>query len=233
MKPQSSAWAMIWDLDGTLVDTEHQHFAAWVRLCAELGKELSMAEFKPTFGRRNPDILTEWFGPLSPAQLDALSERKEEYFRMALAADAGQGTRIILPGVIALLELASIRGARHAVASSAPPENIEFIVDLVGLRSHFSAFISGTRVPHGKPAPDIFLAAADALHVSASRSLVVEDAAAGVQAARAASMLCLAVTNTVDAVALTAAGATRIVARLDDATVSSYVDPNSLFAHTT
>src|SRR5262249_43403078 len=79
---ESAVGAVVWDVDGTLVDTAELHFAAWVRLCGELGRPFSRDEFAATFGRRNPEIFAHLFGPVhSAAELDDLGFRKEEYYR--------------------------------------------------------------------------------------------------------------------------------------------------------
>ena len=89
-------------------------------------------------------------------------------------------------------------GYFQALASSAPIENIQLISEVLGLERYLTALVSGETVPHGKPAPDIFLKAAQQLHVEPSHSLVIEDAVAGVEAAHAAGMRCIAVAGNRD-----------------------------------
>ena len=89
-------------------------------------------------------------------------------------------------------------GYLQALASSAPIENIQLISEVLGLERYLTALISGETVPLGKPAPDIFLKAAQALHIESSYCLVIEDAVAGVEAAHAAGMRCIAVAGNRD-----------------------------------
>src|SRR4051812_41616238 len=80
-------WAAIWDVDGTLVDTAELHFAAWVRLCQELRRPFTRADFAATFGKRNPEILKQLFGPdFTDQQIAELGSRKEEYYKAAARA---------------------------------------------------------------------------------------------------------------------------------------------------
>src|SRR5262249_37462281 len=96
----SNAYAVLWDMDGTLVDTAELHFQAWVRLAGELKQPFTRADFAATFGRRNPEIIHVLFGNhYSAAQVDELGERKENYYR----AEAQNGVAL-LPGVRPLLE---------------------------------------------------------------------------------------------------------------------------------
>jgi beta-phosphoglucomutase len=174
----------LWDLDGTLVDTEANHYAAWRALMREeTGRDLSLDEFRPTFGLRNDDILVRYLGFAGDAaEIARLSERKEELFRASLERD-GVGTQ---PGALDLVAHLRALGARQAVASSAPPANIALIVRLLGLGDSFAAVVSGEEVARGKPAPDIFLRAADRLGLAPARTVVLEDAPAGVAAGKAA-----------------------------------------------
>src|SRR5436190_7636257 len=113
--------AVVWDMDGTLVDTAELHFAAWVRLARELDHPFSRADFAATFGRRNPEILRFLFGDhLTDAAVAELGERKENYYRTA----AEQGVEL-LPGVRPLLAALCAAGFKQAIGSSAPRGNLE------------------------------------------------------------------------------------------------------------
>jgi beta-phosphoglucomutase len=185
---QRARRAVIWDVDGVILDSGEQHRRAWAALAREHGFPYSDAVFWATFGMRNADIIPQLFGVREPARIVALGERKEELYRALLAASAKP-----LPGAIELLAALHAAGYRQALGSSAPPKNLEVIVALLGIGPYLDAIISGEQVARGKPAPDIFLAAAHALAVPPRRCLVIEDAPAGVQAAHAGGMMCLAV----------------------------------------
>lgn len=197
----------IWDLDGTLVDTEMNHYAAWRALLREDGRDLTRDEFKPTFGLRNDDVLVRHFGYSGDAaRISALSEHKEELFRASLVRD-GVRTQ---PGAHDLVEHLHALGmaghvVRQAIASSAPPANIDLMLRLLYLRDRFAAVVSAEEVAHGKPAPDIVLRAAERLGMPAAHCVVLEDAPAGVAAGRAAGSRVIAIASTFPREALGAA----------------------------
>jgi beta-phosphoglucomutase len=187
--PATESYGAIWDMDGTLVDTAELHFQAWEAVCRELGRDFSRADFAATFGRRNPEIFTALFGDrLSAVEAAKWGDRKEELYRAA----AGRGVEL-LPGVRALLEELHRAGFRQAIGSSAPRANLELILRLTGIERFFGAVIGMEETQRGKPDPQVFQVAAERLGVPAPRCVVLEDAVAGVQAARAAGMKCVAV----------------------------------------
>jgi len=198
----STSFGVLWDLDGTLVDTEANHYAAWRALVREYGRDLSHEEFRPTFGLRNDDVLTRYLGFAGDAvTLAALSERKEDLFRASLRRD-GVKTQ---PGALDLITHLRALGARQAVASSAPPANIALIVRLLGLENAFDAVVSSEEVARGKPAPDIFLRAAARIGLEPGRAVVLEDAPAGVAAGKAAGCKVIALVAGFPAEALSSA----------------------------
>jgi len=190
MTQASNHYAVIWDVDGTLVDTAELHFAAWVKLAGELDKPFSRADFAATFGRRNPEIIGTLFGAtFSKEEIEKLGVRKEDYYKAA----ARQGVAL-LPGVRRLLEELHASGFKQAIGSSAPRGNIDLILDLTGTQHFFDAVVSEADTQRGKPDPQVFLVGAEKLQMPPARCLVMEDAVAGVQAAKAAGMKCIAVT---------------------------------------
>jgi beta-phosphoglucomutase len=211
--------AVVWDMDGTLVDTADLHFAAWVQLARELDRPFSRAEFAATFGRRNPEILRFLFGDhLTDANVAELGERKENYYRAA----AEHGVEL-LPGVRPLLDGLHGAGFRQAIGSSAPRGNLDLILHLTGIQPYLEAIVSMEDTQRGKPDPEVFLVAARKLGVPPERALVLEDAVAGVEAAKAAGMRCIAVTfvghHATDQ--LRAAGADLVVPTLEQVSVQT------------
>jgi beta-phosphoglucomutase len=207
---QGALQAIIWDMDGVIVDSSDEHRRAWQQLAAEEGVAFSDADFWSTFGWSNAAIIPRFWGAnLSREQVDALANRKEIHFR-ALVREGITA----LPGALELLQAAHEAGLKQSLASSAPLENIRLMSDLLGLHRWLDAVVSGDRLPRGKPAPDIFLLAAEKLGVAPQHCLVIEDAPAGVAAAKAAGMRCLAVTTSHEASALTAAD--RVVSSLKE-----------------
>ncbi len=180
--------AVIWDLDGVIIDSAQEHLRAWQRLARETGVTFTEEQFWSTFGRRNDAIIPTIWGTHSPERVRELADRKEAYFREFMRETAAS-----LPGAIELLSALHDAGYAQALASSTPMANIQLISEVLGLRRYLSVLVSGETVPRGKPAPDVFLKAAEELEVEPGRCLVIEDAVAGVEAAHAGGMRCIAV----------------------------------------
>jgi beta-phosphoglucomutase len=213
--------AAIWDVDGTLVDTAELHFAAWERMSREMGRPFTRADFAATFGRRNPEIIRFLFHrDFTDAEVGAIGERKETYYRAA--AEAGVQ---LLPGVRELLDGLHAGGVRQAVGSSAPRGNLDLILRITGSRQYFDAIVGMDDTDRGKPDPEVFLVAARKLGVQPGRCVVFEDAVAGVEAAKAGGMKCVAVTfvghHPEDK--LRAAGADRVVGSFAEITTGDVV----------
>jgi beta-phosphoglucomutase family hydrolase len=202
--------AVLWDLDGVLVDTALLHYEAWRQFLNELGRSLSEEEFRRTFGLRNDLILREILGDVPAEDLRRLSERKEALFRQHAA---GQITP--LPGAVELVRRSRERGRRTALVTSTPRANIDFVLEQVGLTGAFDTIVTAEDVSRGKPDPEGFLLAARRLGVPPERCLVIEDAPGGIEGARRAGMHSLAVTTTHPREALSSADA--VVDSLNDA----------------
>lgn len=113
-------WAVLWDMDGTLVDTAELHFSAWRECCARQGRDFTEADFQATFGRRNPEILRFLLGDhLTDQEVASLGEAKEQLYR----AEARKTGIELLPGARNLLTSAREHGAFQAIGSSAPRAN--------------------------------------------------------------------------------------------------------------
>jgi beta-phosphoglucomutase len=181
----SHARAVLWDMDGTLIDSAEYHWLTWRDTLAREGHTLTPEQFASWFGQRNDTILKRYLGDAVPSDdIRRIGAAKEAAYRDMVR------TRGItaLPGVLAWLRQLRDDGRSHAVASSAPPENIEVILDVLGVREYFGAWVSAEEVAHGKPAPDVFLLAAERLGAPPERCVVVEDAPAGVEAGRRGGM---------------------------------------------
>lgn len=178
-------------MDGVLVDTGQAHFTAWRETLAQYGKNYSHEDFKATFGMNNTSILRYVYGEdLDAGFVREVGESKEVMFREMVQAGVDP-----LPGVLDWLGWFRTHNLKQAVASSAPWENIDALVDALGFRPYFDAIVSGADLP-GKPKPDVFLKAARLVGIPPKACLVIEDAVPGVQAARNAGMKCIAVTTT-------------------------------------
>jgi HAD superfamily hydrolase (TIGR01509 family) len=176
---------VLWDLDGTLIDSAEQHYAAWRDTLAERGREHTREEFARFFGRRNDVILREMFGDdLGPGEAARIADDKEERYRRLVRS----GGLEPLPGVMDWLRQLKEQGFRQALATMAPAANVEVVVEVLGLHSLLDATAAAEDVASGKPAPDIFLEAARRIGVPPARCVVVEDAPAGLEGARRAGM---------------------------------------------
>ncbi len=149
---------------------------------------LADEQFWATFGMRNDTIIPLLWGEMPVERVKRLADKKEEYFRALI-----QKTARPLPGSIELMSALHAAGYPQALASSAPIQNIEVVSKALGLQRYLTQLVSGENVPHGKPAPDVFLKAAELLAVDPPACLVIEDSVAGVQAAHAGHMCCISV----------------------------------------
>ena len=186
----SNPRAVLWDLDGTLADTMTGHFRAWREVLAGEGYALSWETFAASFGQRNDTALCSMLDTELPAsEVERISGIKEERFR-ALVREEGLE---LLPGVASRLRASRDAGWRQALVTSAPRANAETMLEVLDIRAFFSVVVTGDDVALGKPHPEPFLMAADALTVLPLRCIVVEDSPSGIEAARRADILSVAV----------------------------------------
>jgi beta-phosphoglucomutase len=177
--------AVLWDVDGTLLDSAEYHWLAWQETMAAEGHAVTYEQFISTFGQRNETILHEWLGPdLATRELERIAEAKERRYRHLIQTRGAE----CLPGVRRWLERLHQEGWRQAVASSAPLLNIQTILGALGIGKYFDAIASSEDVQRGKPDPQVFLAAAAKVAVPPQCCIVVEDAPAGIEGARRAGM---------------------------------------------
>jgi beta-phosphoglucomutase len=177
--------AVLWDLDGTIVDTLELHWQSWLDTLQPEGVKVSREQFLATFGQRNVSFLPGWLGESRDSErVKRISEAKEAAFRR-LIRERGLTA---LPGAVEWITKLNARGWLQAIASSAPRLNVEAMLEALDIQSDFQAIVSADDVTAGKPDPEVFLKAAEKLKVPPSRCIVVEDAPAGIEAARRAGM---------------------------------------------
>ena len=183
---------MLWDLDGTLVDSEEFHWRSWRDVLAPEGLSITYKEFLASFGMKNDPIMRNWLGNgYTPERALRLSEAKEADYRR-LVAEHGLTP---LPGAREWLSALHAEGWKQAIVTSAPAENATVMLRALGLGEVFEAVVTAEDVSHGKPDPEVFLKGAARVGVPPSHSIVVEDAAAGIEGARRAGMKCVGVSR--------------------------------------
>ncbi len=183
--------AVIWDMDGVIVDTGVYHRDAWIEAFGKRGADFTAEDFVATFGTRNDDVIRRILGKKAPRELvREISDEKEADYRRRVADSIAA-----LPGVVALLEDLAAADFKQAIATSAPLANVRQIMQSLDLDRYFDCVVTEKDVAEGKPSPQGFLLAARTLDVPAANCVVIEDAVAGVSAARRAGMRCVAVTT--------------------------------------
>lgn len=184
--------AVIFDLDGVIIDTAHYHYIAWKRLASEFGITLTPAHnelLKGVSRMRSLEIILSLGNiALSQEQKELLAEKKNTWFVEYIESIRPEE---IFPGVLDLIQNLRKRKIKIGLASSS--KNAPRVIELLGIARDFDTLIDGTMINQTKPDPEIFLLAAHRLGVDPAHCLVFEDAEAGVEAARAAGMKCVGV----------------------------------------
>jgi beta-phosphoglucomutase len=186
--------ALILDMDGVIIHSNPLHRKAWEQYSRRFGIETDEAMHQRMYGRRNDDIVRDFFGPqLTPEEVHEHGAAKERLYRELMGPVVKAS---LVPGVVDFL-------ARHrrlpiAMATSAEPENVEFLLEAAGLRPYFRAIVDGHQVRDPKPHPEIYLKAAELLRASPRECVAFEDSFAGTQSARSAGMMVVGVQTTHD-----------------------------------
>ncbi len=196
--------AAVFDLDGTLVDNMAFHGRAWVATAERLGVRATRDQFEREWaGKTSPEIFEILLGGPQPAAVAArLAAEKEAAYREAYLPHLAP-----LPGLLPFLARLRSAGVRIALATAAPAENRDFVLGALGLQQAFEVVQGPEGVARGKPAPDIYLAAASRLGLEGAACVAFEDAVNGIRAARAAGMAAVAVLTTAAEADLRRAGA--------------------------
>ncbi len=183
----------IFDMDGVLVDNRDAHIHAFGIFTRRHGFDVTYDELMAIFGTTNeylmPIILKN--PDLSPAQIKAYGDEKEEIYRQVYADTIGP-----TPGLVPLLKGLKGKGVKLAVGSSGMIENVDFVLDKCGIREFFDVIVNGGMVTKGKPDPEIFSLAAELLELPPHEVVVFEDSFHGIEAARRAGMKVVALSTT-------------------------------------
>jgi HAD superfamily hydrolase (TIGR01509 family) len=191
MNLAESKLAFLWDMDGTIIDSGECHYISWKETFNKHGFDLDRHVFYQNFGQNNQACMPIYLG-FEPSQelFEQISLEKEALFRKLALEQA-----TLVKGVESWLREAKNAGMIQVITSSAPMDNITALIDRFELSSYFDDLISGFEFP-AKPAPDIFLKAADMLKKPVDCCCVIEDSIPGITAAKKAGMPCIAVSTT-------------------------------------
>ena len=199
--------AVIFDMDGVLVDSHTAHKRAWQRFLDSVGRTVTESELEFIFdGRKREDILRHFLGELSAEKIRQFGDQKEAFFRQD-AIDLKT-----IRGVPEFLEHLERENLRLGVASAGSSSRVHFVLEQLRLQRYFDAIVAGNDVVLGKPDPAIFRLASSRLGVEPGRAVVFEDSVSGIKAAKAAGMKCVGIANSSRTDILLEAGADQVVA---------------------
>lgn len=186
--------ALLFDLDGTLVDNMMVHHRAWQRKLQELGLDYSLERVKEEIHGVNLEILERLFGDrFSPAEREQIAWDKEAAYREIFAVDFAAN---IVPGAVAFIRQAHAAGIPLAIGTAGPRENAYFVIDRLGIGDLLGHVVHSGMVRQGKPHPEVFQQGADALGVPLEDCLIFEDSVTGAQAANNAGCPVIVLTTT-------------------------------------
>jgi beta-phosphoglucomutase len=185
--------AVLFDLDGTLLDNNEFHLKAWKQYLEESGKKISDEDFKENIsGRTNKDAIEHVYDKqMSEEEASEYYLKKEEIYRKMYEPEIAP-----INGLIDFLKELKERNITMAIATSGIPVNIDFMFDHVPIKEFFSEIVKAEDISKGKPDPEIFLKTAQALNIPAENCIVFEDSTSGVEAGKAAGMKVVALTTT-------------------------------------
>jgi len=188
----NNRFAVIFDLDGVIVQTTEFHFNAWREFFSKRNIDFSFEQFIKTFGSCNHDVFMKYVDPnISIMESIKLSDEKESLFR-----NYAKGKVEAIDGAVELIYNLNIEGIKLGLATSTPRKNLDFFFRELNIGKYFLATVCEEEVINGKPNPEIFLKCAQKLNVAPEACVIVEDSPQGILAAKRAKMACVAYTTT-------------------------------------
>ena len=184
--------AVLFDMDGVVIDNLPYHVDAWLLYCERHGIHLTREIFYKDLNGLNSKDTFEWLlkREITREEIIEMEEEKEEIYRGFYKPFLSPA-----PGLMDFLALLKANGIKTALGTSAGPGNIDFILDGLGIRAEFDAVIGGAEVTKGKPDPEIYVRAAGLVHVSPEDCWVIEDSLQGIEAGLSAGMKVVGMTT--------------------------------------
>jgi beta-phosphoglucomutase family hydrolase len=184
--------AVIFDMDGTLLESTEADYKAWEKVFNDYGKKLSFGDYVPLLGIRSADVIRDHIGKSDKEDVTRILKEKFDYFVEYINANPVQAVE----GAEDFLKSLSKYNLKIGLATSSRKEKMKMVLEQLNFLPYFDTIVTGEEVENSKPAPDIFLKAAERLGVTANECLVFEDGPIGVAAAKNAKMKCVAITET-------------------------------------
>ena len=174
--------AVIWDLDGTILDSTNLHYQSWQAILKPYFIDYNWNRFIGNYGRTNQAIIRELFPNVSQQTVQEIADAVSSWFR-----DHAEGNIVMLPGIVQWLEQFKAWNLSQVIATSSPLLNAQILTGITGISSFFDSLYTAEEMP-SKPDPAVFLFAAKSLQVSPENCLVIEDSPQGIQAAHSSGM---------------------------------------------
>ena len=185
-------FAIIFDMDGVIVDSNPYHKIALQQFCKKHGHELTDQQLmQKIYGRTNKEWITNLFGALSPEVINAFAEEKEALYRALFDTDIKP-----VKGLLTFLNQLDQHQIARAIGTSAPQSNVDFTLSKTKTEKYFKTILNDTFVTHSKPHPEIYQKAAKALGLPNEKCIVIEDSLSGVEAGKAAGSKVIGITTT-------------------------------------
>lgn len=222
MTTVNAQFGVIWDFDGTLVDTMPTHFGAWQKFMEAHDRAFSQEQFMATSGKSAEEIIKGYFEDASAEELARLGEQKNDFYRQA----ADRHGIVFMPGAEELIKALQEAGVKQAIGSGTPRKNLELAYrHHPWLRIYFEVAVVAGDTPNSKPDPEVFLLAARSLGIAPENCLVIEDGLLGIEAARRAGMASVAVIGPDQrGEDFLARGAARVYSSLQELDVAAVLD---------
>ena len=209
---------LLFDLDGTIVETDHLHFEAFRSVLSPHGVEIDWELYRTNvIGKNNPAIAAEFLPHVPESEHAEIMDRKEAAYREQIQ-ELESAT-----GLLSLLDWADIQGIPCGIVTNAPRANADAVLNVLGIRSRFKVLVIGPELAEAKPHPMPYLTALEALGGDAKQTVAFEDSPSGVASAAAAGLGVVGLTTSLEAERLIAAGASVAAADFTDAAVNTFV----------